>query len=463
MLDADACYAALKSRDRRFDGRFFVGVHSTRVFCRPVCPARTPNREGVDFFASAAAAREAGFRACLRCRPETAPQTSAWIGTAATVHRALRLIEEGALDDATVPELSERLGISARHLRSLFRKHVGASPSAVAHSRRLRHARLLLTATELPMTDVALLAGFSSVRRFNDAVLKGFGRSPTQLRTAGGRATLTVRLSVRPPYRYDALLRYLQARAVPGVERVRDGVWSHGVRVRDGAGAVHVRHDPEHHALQLELSESLASALPEMVRRIRRAFDVDADPQAVSERLAPLTAPVGTRLPGAFDRFAVAVRMILGQQISVKAATTLSGRLVQRWAEPPIEGTELAAFPAPSVLADAPLQEIGLTQRRADTLRVFSTAVANGDLSLRSDRPLDELITELCRLPGIGPWTASMLAMRVFGEPDAFPSGDLVLRRALQAFDVDPTEAWRPWRAYGALALWENAHTLETR
>lgn len=454
MLDPDACYAALQSRDRRFDGRFFVGVRTTGVFCRPVCPARTPRRDRVDFFPSAAAARSAGFRACLRCRPETAPQTAAWRGTGATVHRAVRLIEEGVLDRGSVEQLADRLGIGSRHLRGLFARHLGASPTAIAQGRRLRAARLLLQATELPMGEVAHLSGFSSVRRFNDAVARGFGRSPTALRAAGGRAEVEVRLQYRPPLDYDALLAYLSARAIPGIERVCDGAWHHNLALGGAVGTIVVRHAPRRSALVLTVPAVLVQQLPELVRRVRRALDLDADPEAVCARLHALSPAPGLRLPGALDPFAVAVRMILGQQISVAAATTLAGRLVEAWG-PCVGG--IRTFPAPEILAEAPLETIRLPRRRADTIRALARQVARGALSWSTPASLEALEAQLIALPGIGPWTAAMIAMRAFGEPDAFPAGDLVLRRALGPDGLQRAEAWRPWRAYAALTLWRQA------
>lgn len=460
MLDAEACYAALQCRDPRFDGRFFVGVRSTGVYCRPVCPARTPRREVVEFFRSAAEAHAAGFRACLRCRPETAPHGPAWMGTEATVRRALRLIEAGALDGGTVQGLAGRLGIGDRHLRSLFRRHLGASPSALGLARRLRIARLLLRGTDLSIAEVADQSGFGSVRRFNDAIKRAFGRPPSALRRQDGQATLTVRIPYRPPLDFDGLLDYLAARAIPGVERIDRDRWAHGVRGPAGAEVVVVHHEPARSALVLTAPASLGTALPACVTGVRRLFDVDADIERVRHHLAPLALPPGLRLPGAFDPFETSVRIVLGQQVSVKGATTLAQRLVELLG-PPATERSLVPFPEAERLVDAPVQRIGLPERRAGAIRALARAVADRTIDFAGDQPLDERIRTLCALPGIGPWTAHLVAMRAYGEPDAFPEGDLVLARRLRFLPDDITDTWRPWRAYAAMALWREA-ALET-
>lgn len=449
MLDADACYAALRSRDKRFDGHFFVGVRSTGVYCRPVCPARTPRRDRVAFYRTAAEAHQAGFRACLRCRPETAPRSAAWIGTEATVRRALRLIEEGALDRGSVRELADRLGVSDRRLRALFRTHVGASPVAVGLSRRLRTARLLLSATDLPAAEIAALSGFGSTRRFNDAVQRGFGRSPTELRAHRASATLQVELRYRAPMCVDGLMAYFAARAMPGVERVQGGVWSHGIE----GGVVRVSHRPDRDALRVELPSTAATQLPAVLDRIRRTFDVDADTEAIRAHLAPLPMPLGLRLPGAFDPFAVAVRIVLGQQVSVKGATTLAGRLTAALGLPP---ASLSPFPPADVVARSPL-DLGMPEMRIGALRALARAVADGAVVLSGAAPHDEVVRSLVALPGIGPWTAQMISLRACGEPDAFPDRDLILARALAELPAGVAEQWRPWRAYAAMTLWRTS------
>lgn len=453
MLEPDACYAALRSRDRRFDGRFFVAVHSTGIYCRPICPSRTPRRAGVTFYRTAAEAHEAGFRACLRCRPESAPRSAAWLGTEATVRRALRLIEDGALDGGTVPALATRLGISDRRLRALFHRHVGASPRSVALSQRLRTARLLLSSTSLPMAEVANASGFRSVRGFNEAIRRGFGRAPTELRRTGTTAaTLRTTLPYRPPLDFEGLLRYLAARAIPGVEAVDETSWSHGI---DEEGhTVRVSQAPELHAIVVEVPPSAASQLPAVVARIRRAFDLDADPHAVAAHLHPLPVPAGMRLPGAFDPFAVAVRIVLGQQVSVKGATTLAGRLTERLGLP---ADALHAFPNPGALVSVSLDGIGMPKMRIRALTGLARAMADGAVDLSGTASHDDVVRSLVAIPGIGPWTAQMIAMRACGDPDAFPETDLVLARMLERLEPDAPTHWRPWRAYAAMALWRAA------
>lgn len=453
MLEPDACYAALRTRDRRFDGRFFVAVHSTGVYCRPVCPSRTPRRDGVTFFRSAAEAHQAGYRACLRCRPESAPRSAAWLGTEATVRRAVRLIEDGALNTSTVPELAARLGISDRRLRALFHRHLGTSPRAVAHSHRLRAARLLLTSTSLPMSDVADAAGFRSLRSFNDAVLRGFGRSPTALRRSKTSApTLRTALPYRPPMDFPGIMAYLSARAIPGVEQVDDTSWRHGL---DAEGhTVRVSHAPERNVLEVEIPAAVACLLPSIVGRVRRAFDLDADPDAVADHLRPLTVPVGLRLPGAFDPFAVAVRIVLGQQVSVKGATTLAGRLSARLGLPQ---QPLCAFPGPEALLATPLDELGMPRMRIRALTGLARAVLDRSVVLDGTAAHPDVVAALVAVPGIGPWTAQMIALRACGDPDAFPETDLVLGRMLDRLPPHTADRWRPWRAYAAMALWRAA------
>ncbi|WP_437606401.1 AlkA N-terminal domain-containing protein [Sorangium sp. So ce834] len=481
-LDEEACYRALETRDRRFDGRFFTGVLSTGIYCRPICPARTPKRERCVFFPSAAAAQEAGYRPCLRCRPEASPGTPAWLGTSALVSRALRLIAEGALDDADAPALAARLGVGERHLRRLFLRHVGASPLAVAQTRRLLFAKKLLDETALSMTEVALSSGFSSVRRFNDAIRATYARTPRELRTAaskrgggaaGGAPDIALRLPFRPPLDWGALAGFLGARAIPGVESAGPGVYRRTVRVAGGHGVVEVRPAPGEPHLLARLRLPGTEGLIHCAERLRRLFDLGADPDAIAAhlradpRLAPLVAATpGVRVPGAWDGFELAVRAILGQQVSVRAATQLAGRLVERHGEPLAargglpEGAEglRFVFPSPEALAAADLTDLGVPRARAATITALAARVARGEVALDASRGLDEAVRALCAVPGIGAWTAHYIAMRALREPDAFPATDLGLRRALGGVSgadlLAMAEAWRPWRAYAAMLLW---------
>jgi AraC family transcriptional regulator of adaptative response / DNA-3-methyladenine glycosylase II len=477
-LDPDACYRALSTRDARFDGRLFVGVKTTGIYCRPICPARTPKRENVLFFASAAAAREAGFRPCLRCRPETSPQSGAWRGASATVSRALSLIEDGALDEAGEPALAERLGVGERQLRRLFHQHLGASPVAVAQTRRIHLAKQLIHETDLPMTEVALASGFGSVRRFNETFKAMFGRPPASLRrsrtTAGPPGAITLSLAYRPPYDWDAIIAFLAARAIPGVEVVERGVYSRTIGLAGARGTLSVRPDTKNR-LKVTVRFPRPSALPAIIARVRRVFDLAADPAAIAEDLskdavlAPLVAArPGLRVPGACDGFELAVRAILGQQITVVAARGLAGRIVAAYGEPlaAADGARPGLthlFPTPERLAAADIGALGMPGARAKALVGLSQAVAADPAIFGPKRSLEEAVAALRGLAGIGEWTAQYIAMRELREPDAFPAADIGLMRALAdetgrrptpAELLARAEAWRPWRAYAALHLW---------
>jgi AraC family transcriptional regulator of adaptative response / DNA-3-methyladenine glycosylase II len=455
-LDDDARYRAVRARDARFDGLFFTAVRTTGIFCRPVCPARTPARPNVEFFPSAAAARAAGYRPCLRCRPEVAPDRPLAQGTSATVRRALRLIEDGALDASSVDALAERLGVTGRHLRRLFEEHLGAGPHAVASTRRALFAKALVTDTSLPLTEIAFAAGFTSLRRFNQAMLDTYGRPPRELRrrvdAAGAGSGVTLRFAYRPPFAFASLLGFLGARAIPGLERVEGARY---VRELDG-GRVAIEDDPSRGSLVARIELAGTRGLRDAAESVRAVFDVRANLREIeahlarSARLAPLARRCrGVRVPGAWDGFELAVRAILGQQVTVKGATTIAGRLVARFGPPRAE-----------VLADADLSAIGLTRARAETIRALARAVCDGRVSLERGAPTDALEAAFAAIPGLGPWTAGYVAMRALGDPDAFPTGDLALVRAAGAPSAralgELAEAWRPWRAYAAMWLWES-------
>jgi len=482
-LSQDACWRALQTRDARFDGRFVTAVRSTGIYCRPICPAPSPKRENCLFLPCAAAAQEAGFRPCLRCRPEASPGTPAWLGTSATVSRALRLIFEGALDAASVEDLAARLGVGDRHLRRLFRRHLGASPLAVGQTRRVHFAKKLIDETRLSMAEVALSSGFSSIRRFNAAIRNTYGRAPRELRGGGtprggpeGGSDIELKLAFRPPFDWASLIRFLLPRLTPGVESAGLDAYRRTVSVDGVTGVVEVA--PSEGANQLVARIRLAGSadLIQVAERLRRIFDLGADPEEISMQLGcdPYLAEAfedlpGLRVPGAWDGFELAVRAIIGQQVSVKGATTLAGRLVEAHGEPLVPGmagegfgTLRYLFPSPAALARADLTRIGLTRARASTISTLAEKVAKGDLAIESCLGLDETVRRLREVPGVGEWTAQYIAMRALGEPDAFPATDLGLRRALgpEAKPIAGTrlaeiaEAWRPWRAYAAMALW---------
>lgn len=478
QLDPQICYRALQTRDARFDGRFFTAVRSTGVFCRPICPARTPRLENCTFVASAAAAREQGYRPCLRCRPETSPGTPIWLGTSAAVSRGLRLIADGALDRGSVQALASRLGLGERHLRRLFLKHLGAAPLAVAQTQRILFAKKLIDETRLPMTEIAAAAGFASIRRFNDAMRKTYERSPRELRRAVAdtpdRSTLQLKLAYRPPLDWKTLTGYLALRGIPGVETVRDGVYRRTVRIGDECGWIGVRPVAGRAYLVVETALPGSRGLIQVVERVRRIFDLSAEPREISEHLARdprlravLQRHAGIRVPGAWDGFELAVRAILGQQVSVKGATTTAGRLARAYGERlPREGLPEGLerlFPRPEALMRARIERLGLTRAKAGAIRALARAVAAGELVLDPSADSEETVDRLRSLPGIGDWTAQYVAMRALDHPDAFPATDLGLRQALRnGSNRLPTgreleaiaERWRPWRAYAAVCLW---------
>jgi AraC family transcriptional regulator of adaptative response / DNA-3-methyladenine glycosylase II len=453
VADFDAWYRAAEARDVRYDGRLFIGVRSTGVYCRPVCPTPMPKRANVVFFPHAAGAEAAGFRACRRCRPERSPGAPGWDLGADAVGRALRLIDEGALDDATVPDLARRLAVGPRHLHRLFALHVGASPTAVARTRRAPLAKRLLEDTDLPSSDVAWAAGFGSVRSYNDVVRRVYGRSPAELRRRrrpAGAGGLHLRLPLRPPFAGDGVLAFLAARAVPGVESVTGDTYAReGTELVVGADAVAVRLSPGDTVL-----------LRTVAARTRRLFDLDADSSAVDAALAadPLLRPLverapGTRLPGAWDEFEVVVRAVVGQQVTVASARRLLARLVDAC------GTA-GRFPAPDEILAADLSSTGLTSARQRTLR----AVAGAGIALDGSLPPDGVADALRAVAGVGPWTASYVALRL-GDTDAFPPGDAALHAAAARLGLPVgdrallahAERWRPWRGYAAIHLWQAA------
>jgi AraC family transcriptional regulator of adaptative response / DNA-3-methyladenine glycosylase II len=475
-LDPESCYRALRTRDQRFDGRFFTGITSTGVYCRPVCPARTPKRDNCRFFPHATSAEEAGFRPCLRCRPETSPGTPAWQGASATVSRALRLIDDGALDHGGVDDLAERLGIGARHLRRLFDEHIGAGPLAVAMTRRVHFAKRLLEETDLSILQVAHTTGFNNARRFNAAFRNRFDRPPSVVRRAATHASnggaISLRMSFRPPLAWGTLLRYLSPRLIPGVEEVLGESYRRTIVLAGLEGVLEVHPDSAGKNLVLEVPVAAAPHLLEIVERVRRFLDLTADPEVIEEQLnndpvlAALSVPRGLRVPGAWDNFELAIRTILGQQVTVKSATTLSGRLVQAFGRKFDEPGNLCwIFPTPEKVADASTKKIaaiGMPEARAAAIQGLARAVAEGRPVLEPAADLEEAVSRLTALAGIGEWSANYIAMRALREPDAFPSGDLGLRRALAA-DARPmtatalarqAEVWRPWRAYAAIRLW---------
>ena len=482
-LDPGACYRAIQTRDRRFDGRLFVAVTSTGVYCRPICPARTPKYEHCRFFQTAAAAQEAGFRACLRCRPEISPELAGWQGTATTVSRALSLIAEGFLDQsgAGVDTLANRLGMGGRQLRRLFEEHLGASPSSVAQTRRVLFAKQLLHETQLSMTDVAMASGFGSVRRFNDAFRAQYRRPPSELRQRrlahdprlSSPPAITLHVPYQPPYDWSSMLAYLNARAIEGVEEVRNGCYRRTVSLEGSDGVVEVANDPVRQGLTVSIQFPSVRALPVIVLRIRRMFDLYADVNRIGTHLShdPALARLiaqrpGLRAPGAWDGFELAVRAVLGQQISVEAARQLAGKLVRECNQSSAslaDGSLTCVFPSPSRLAAADLSALGMPNSRKKTLKILAEAAMRTPHLFEPVGSVEEAMHRLRAIPGIGEWTAQYIALRALRETDAFPATDVgILRGAMKLDGMATTaeklmgraERWRPWRAYAAQHLW---------
>lgn len=484
----DSRYLALCSRDARFDGQFFTGVTSTGIYCRPVCAVRTPRREHCRFFTLAAQAESAGFRPCLRCRPEVAPQALAWSvqdASSILVQQALLLIDTPQAWDTPeglgVARLAQRLGVSDRHLRRIFEAALGVSPLQYLQTRRLLLAKQLLTDTRLPVTQVALSSGFVSVRRFNAAFATHYGLNPSQLRRAGapaapGDAGLcgSIRLAYRPPLDVPALLAFFVQRQFTGVECAdpANGTLRRTVRLQAGSreltGWMAARFDTARHQVWLQTSEHLAPALAQVIARVRAMLDLDADPAVIHAVLgAAFPGTEGLRVPGAFDGFELAVRAVLGQQITVAAARTLGQRLVERLGEPvatPWPDLQ-RLFPSPATLAQAEgevLGQLGIVRQRQAAIVALARAVDSGQLALHPGADVAATTQALCQLPGIGDWTAQYIALRALRWPDAFPAGDVALHKALGVQGQPQparaatalAQAWRPWRGYAVLRAW---------
>ena len=476
-LDPEVCYKAVSARDRRFDGWFFVGVSSTGIYCRPVCNVRTPRFENCSFHGSAAAAEKAGFRPCLKCRPELAPGLARFDATRELADAAAAMIDEGFLNHASLPALAARIGITERHLRRIFADEFGVSPVEYAQTQRLLLAKRLLTDTAMPVTDVALAAGFGSVRRFNGLFKTRYGFAPGRLRLNARHdalpdSDLVVQLAYRPPFAWHALLDFLGDRAIEGVERRDDDVYTRTLSLEqpDGqtiTGWCRVTPLPDRHALQVTLPPTLAGSVPQVLAKLRHLFDLGARPDVIDAHLGPLAAATpGLRVPGAVDGFEIAVRAIVGQQITVKGARRLLGRLAQRFGTPlpaPAHGLTHTFPSAAQLLAVAPdaLGEAGIIRSRIAAIHGVAQAMVNGRLRLDPLVPLDATRDGLLAIKGIGPWTAQYIAMRALGSPDAMPVDDLVLRQALGAADGRAVAAraaqWAPWRAYAALHVWRAA------
>ncbi|MDU4094518.1 MAG: AlkA N-terminal domain-containing protein [Pantoea sp.] len=481
MINDDTAYQALTSKDTRFDGLFYVGVTSTGIYCRPVCPVKAPRRENCLFFASAEAAEKAAFRPCLRCRPELAPGNAPVDHVHRVTDLLLQRIDEGMLDDVnSLEEVAAWFHLSLRQLRRIVQQELGVSPLELKQTRRLLLAKQLLTETRLPITEIAFASGFSSLRRFNDVFNTRYRMPPSRLRkeAAAGEKMLshldssTLLLSYRPPYNWQTMLDFLRLRALKNVEWVDDNRYLRTVQLGRYRGWICVRHVAQKNTLQVEFAHALTGALPALLRRLRNLFDLNAHPQCIDEHLRqdPLLSESierdpGLRVPGAFDGFEMTVRAVLGQQITVKAATTLGGRFVSAFGEafvtPFPELTRLA--PTPQRITEASVDEIarlGIVSARARSILALAVGCAGGDLQLDACTDPEAMMQKLKQLPGIGDWTAAYIAMRALRWPDAFPAGDIVVRNNLGKISAKQAEvrsaAWQPWRSYAVMHIWKN-------
>jgi AraC family transcriptional regulator, regulatory protein of adaptative response / DNA-3-methyladenine glycosylase II len=483
LLDDEACYAAMAAHDTRFDGRFFCGVSSTGIYCRPVCRVKVPKKENCTFFMNAAAAEAAGYRPCLRCRPEAAPGLAPVDSTARLARAAAQLIEEGGSPSRTIPEAARILGITDRHLRRVFFAEYGVPPVRYLETHRLLLAKSLLSDTQLTVTDAAMAAGFGSIRRFNDAFKKHYRLTPSSLRkekrSHGDKDRgITLSLGHRPPFAWESLMSFLAARAVPGVESVVDSTYRRTAAIEKG-GTVHcgwisVENDARRNALSVTLAPGLLPVLSQALARIRLLFDVNCSPAQISEKLAAMSeiAPdiyvPGIRLPGCFDPFDISVQAILGQQVTVKAARTVAGRLAATFgkrSETPFEGLSLV-FPRAEEICRLPgpiedrLGPLGITSAKARSISALATALTTGVITLSYGTDPSDVMKRLATLPGFGPWTVQYVAMRALGWPDAFPHTDYGVRKALGNRTpqeiADQSLLWSPWRSYATILLWNS-------
>ena len=476
MKQADSMYKAMLARDYRFDGKFFVGVKTTGVYCRPVCPAR-PKRKNVEFFKRANDAEQAGYRPCLRCRPESAPASPAWIGKSAVVQRALRLVASGALLEVDEDQFAGRFGMSARHLRRLFATELGQTPKQIADTQRLNFARTLVVETALPMTEIAFNSGFASLRRFNEAFRNRFRRTPSQIRKSRRsrhpNEAIGLSLPYRPPFDWASLLAFFGSHSIPFVETVEHNSFERVFTVGPALGVIKVNASPEIPALQLQAHVSDFRCLNSLVRRVRAMFDLDSDPLLVANSLdnEPQLAKLrrrfpGLRIPGCWDGFETSVNAILGQVVSVSAGARLSRQLVEAYgtlATHPLTGAAIHLFPNAKTLAHANLAELRIPATKREAIRGLAIAVDSGQISLDESQDPGDFRTQLMAIRGIGLWTAQYISLRVLRDTDVFPASDWVLRKALARNRGIDVEATSPWRSYAALHLWKSEMQLEAK
>ena len=480
-LDFDTCYRTVRSRDARFDGWFIIGVTSTGIYCRPSCPAMTPKRTNVRFFPTAAAAHAAGLRACKRCLPDASPGSPEWNIRGDVVARAMHLISDGVVDRDGVVELGRRLHFSERHIHRLLVEELGAGPQAIARAQRAQTARTLIERTTLRFSEIAFAAGFRSIRQFNDTMKEVYASTPTQLRTKSRSGApdvgggISLKLAFREPFHAESLLSFLGARSVPGIEEFDAGTYRRTLDLPHSPGIAELSMSGGRVDCVLRLGD--VRDLQSAVRRCRSLLDLDADPVAVDELLghdrllrASVRRAPGRRVPGTVDGLELASRAVLGQQVSVKGARTLAGRLVAQLGKPLTtpDGGLTHVFPRADVIAEADLAKVGIPRSRQNTLRALAAAVAGEKIVLDRGADRDEVQARLPQIPGIGPWTSSYIAMRALGDPDAFLPTDLGVKHALARLGITEkaevlAERWRPWRAYALQHLWATLSESEAR
>lgn len=462
MKRDDVYYAAMRARDYRFDGKFFVGVKTTGIYCRPVCPAQ-PKRQNVEFFANRLLAEKSGYRPCLRCRPEAAPLSPAWMGKSAIVNRALKMIHNFEALEFNEDRFAEIFGVSARHLRRVFVEEIGKTPKQIAAENRLNLARKLVVETTLPMSDIALAAGFQSIRRFNDAFKVRFERAPSLLRRKNSpdHQALVVSLPYRPPFDFERLLQFYRSHAMGSLEQYGEGHMLRFIRFGQNEGYIRISNDAKNHSLKVEIDFSDVSAIHGIIARVRRMFDLDSDPLLIAntfdadpELSKLLKKYPGLRVPTGWDPFETAVSTILGQLVSVTFGRQLVADLIEYYGNPFTKFPSVKSFPTPEVLVNCDLSRVRTTNRRKETIREFSRILLSGEISLESTQNVDDFRTQLLEIKGVGRWTADYMALKVLGHTDSFPETDLILARALKIHSPKTIAKLSPWRGYGAVLLW---------
>lgn len=495
VLNSEDFEHARQIRDARFDGRFFIGVVTTGIYCRPICPVRIPKKENIQLYQSAAAAAAAGFRPCLRCRPESSPGTPAWSGTSYKVSRALQLIEQGFLDNSSIDELATQLNIGSRQLGRLFQQHLGASPIEVAQTRRLHFAKKLIDETSLPFAKICFAAGYGSVRRFNHVFHKTYKRSPKEIRKKQNKNiveydssvqnnlkhsnSIEMSLSYRPPFNWGLMLDFFALRAINGVEVVTENSYARTIVIDGLVGDLSVVFFEASNQLKIKINFPNTKYLYHIVEKIRSMFDLRADSAQIEKSLSSdaFLAPIvkafsGVRVPGCWDGFEIAVRAILGQQVSVKAASTLAARIVECYGEV-YECTHSGLtriFPSPSILAAADFKGMGIVKQRISAIRQVSKQIVDGELHIDCSIETEDFEKKICSIKGIGPWTAQYIELRALHDPNAFPAADLILRRAVAPSEkaitanqlLTRSEAWQPWRAYTVILLWNYYQSINS-